>query len=646
MKIVHVLPITQGVLKDTLTYYTSKNAEKNSLVVISIRGKSVPGLVVSCEDAVEAKSRLKTAHFSLKRVERVAEKNFLLPEFLEAAEETGRYFAGTTGGVISGLVPNRIFDEYLLPKGTLSSTEHKYTRPETKTSPDNLQHTDKYVIQANDDDRFSVYRGIIRESFAKNSSVFLSSPTQSGAFSIFKEMSRGIEPYAFLLHGKMPAREMAGIWKRVLETEHPVLIVATPIYASIPRRDFGAFIVEQESRDAYQTFSRPYFDFRYFLERYAEKLNAKFIAGDFFLRTESLHRYEEKNMSSIIPMRFRLLSTIKQEVVDMKAEKTDSAPNAEFHIIGKRLEEAMRETLAARGNIFLWGVRRGLAPLTACRDCGSIFSCQRCGVPFVLHKEGGGTRLRNIFICHTCEERKASEITCTKCGSWRLQALGVGVEQSAEEVRRLFPGVTVYEMHADAVKTDKKAESIAEAFAQGSGAILVGTELAFSHVKSAELCAVTSADSLFSLPDFRIHEKILRKLLEVKLKAERTFVVQTRYPQEKLFQSLIQGNLMDFYRDEISAREQFKYPPFSVIVKIRFEGAEAEVAQKAEYIEKLFEQYRPNIFPAFIPKIKDRYQVNAIIKVPAAKWPEEDILAKLLALPPYYRVKVDPEDLL
>ncbi|MBI2120036.1 MAG: hypothetical protein HYT94_00240 [Parcubacteria group bacterium] len=645
MKIVHVLPITQGVLKEPLTYYTSKDAGKDSLVVISVRGKSVPGLVVSCEDATEVKTRLKTSHFSLKRVEKVANKNFLLPAFLRAAEETARYFAATSGGVVSALVPNRIFEEYLAPKGSLSPVEHIFARPEANfsaVSSDNLQHTDKYVIQANDDDRFSVYRGIIRETFAKNSSVFLSSPTVAGAFSVFRELSRGIETYAFLLHGKMPEREIAAAWKLILEMDHPVLIVATPTFASLPRRDFGAFIVEQESRDSYQTFSRPYFDFRYFLERYAEKLNAKFIMGDFFLRTESLHRHETKNMSSIIPIRFRLLSAIKQEIIDMKKDKPSSDPNSAFRIISPELADRMEETLSTGGNIFLWGVRRGLAPITACRDCGSIFSCPRCDVPFVLHREGK----RNIFICHTCEERKTSEVTCTVCGSWRLAMLGIGVEQAAIEARELFPGVTVHELHADAAKTDKKAENIAEAFAASRGAILVGTELAFSHVKSAALAAVVSADSLFSLPDFRIHEKILRKLLEVKLKAERNFAVQTRYPKEKLFQALIQGNLANFYRGEIAAREQFSYPPFSVLIKIRFEGTEHEVAEKAEYIETLFKEYRPNIFPAFTPKIKDRYQVNAVIKAPAGKWPHDDILSKLLSLPPHFRVKVDPEDLL
>ena len=74
MKIVNASPITQGVLKEVLTYYTSKDIQNNSLVVIPLRGKSVPGLVTSFEDANEAKSRLKSSRFTLKRVEKIAER--------------------------------------------------------------------------------------------------------------------------------------------------------------------------------------------------------------------------------------------------------------------------------------------------------------------------------------------------------------------------------------------------------------------------------------------------------------------------------------------------------------------------------------------------------------------------------------------
>jgi primosomal protein N' len=108
----------------------------------------------------------------------------------------------------------------------------------------------------------------------------------------------------------------------------------------------------------------------------------------------------------------------------------------------------------------------------------------------------------------------------------------------------------------------------------------------------------------------------------------------------------LHGNLLEFYKNELEERRHFLYAPFSVIIKIHFDGTDDEVAEKGEYIQKTFIEYSVKIFPAFIPKIKDRYQVNAIIKIGAEKWPQNKLLAKLVALPPYFRVKVEPEDLL
>jgi len=643
MKIVNASPITQGVLKELLTYYTSKDVQKNSLVVIPLRGKSVPGLVTSFEDANEAKSRLKNSRFSLKRVEKVAERNFLLPEFIEAANETAKYYAGTIGGVISGLVPTRIFEEYLKPKGVLSSLLGPETTHIKKPEhADKVLHADKFAIQAGHEDRFSVYRGVIREEFARGSSVFLSCSTTMSTEMVAKELSRGIEQYTFTLHGKMHPKDMIGQWKKIMETAHPVLIIGTPMFASLPREDFGAFIVEQESKDSYQSFSRPYFDFRFFLEKFAEKMTARFIVGDSFLRIETLRRYEDKKLSAIIPLRFRLLSTLEQAVIDTRKDKKGASPEKGWEVLSEPLRRSMQETIESGGNVFLFGVRKGLAPLTACRDCGNVLSCARCQIPYVLHREG----TRNIFICHKCEERKKTEITCPVCGGWRLLPLGIGVELAAEEAREMFPNAPVYELNADAVKNEKKCAEISSTFRDSRGTILVGTEFALPHIDKASLAAVVSVDSLFSLPDFRTNEKMLRKLLEVKAKAEKTFIVQTRYPEEKIFRALLQGNLMEFYKDEIKERTRFFYPPASVIIKIRFEGADEEVAEKGAMVNEIFKKFNVKIFPAFIPKIKDRYQVNAIIKTGVEKWPDADLVEKLMSLPPYFKVKVDPEDLL
>jgi primosomal protein N' len=278
MKIVHVLPITPGVLKESLTYYTSKDVTKYSLVTVPLRGKSVPGIVMSFEDVSDVKSRLRSSSFSLKRVERVSNKTFFLPEFMGAVLDTAEHFACNSGGVISGLVPSGILEMYIGNKNHLSQIpDCPRCRPEKEIVPENLQNIEKYAVQASDDDRFSVYRGVIREEFAKGSSVFLVAPEILSAEKIYRELGRGIEQYTFLVHGKMPQKEIFSKWKSIIGMNHPVLVVGTPLFTSIPRTDFGVFILEEESCGSYQSFSRPYFDFRYFLESYADKANARFI---------------------------------------------------------------------------------------------------------------------------------------------------------------------------------------------------------------------------------------------------------------------------------------------------------------------------------------------------------------------------------
>ena len=103
---------------------------------------------------------------------------------------------------------------------------------------------------------------------------------------------------------------------------------------------------------------------------------------------------------------------------------------------------------------------------------------------------------------------------------------------------------------------------------------------------------------------------------------------------------------MEFYKDETKERMRFFYPPYSTIIKIRFEGTDQEVAEKANLIESVFKNYGVKIFPAFIPKIKDRFQVNAIMKTATEKWPDAELVQKIISLPPYFKVKIDPEDLL
>jgi hypothetical protein len=56
---------------------------------------------------------------------------------------------------------------------------------------------------------------------------------------------------------------------------------------------------------------------------------------------------------------------------------------------------------------------------------------------------------------------------------------------------------------------------------------------------------IASVDSLLSIPDFRIYEKILVTLTRIRSYTTRTFIIQTRTPKDSIFDYARKGNLIE-----------------------------------------------------------------------------------------------------
>jgi primosomal protein N' (replication factor Y) len=151
-------------------------------------------------------------------------------------------------------------------------------------------------------------------------------------------------------------------------------------------------------------------------------------------------------------------------------------------------------------------------------------------------------------------------------------------------------------------------------------------------------------DSFFSIPDFRISEKIFNLLLDIRAKTKNAFLVQTRNKEHNVLKLALSGNLADFYRTEIKQREDFNFPPFKVFIKITIMGDKRVISKEMKELKKYLEEYSFDIYPGFISKIKGKYILNGLITLD--KWPDKNLLDKLLSLPPKFAVNVDPDNLL
>ena len=645
MRILTVTPIKRGIAKDTLSYYTMLPVLPGALVSVPLRKKHIPALVLSAEPVADAKSLLKTQGFQLKKIKNVIAENFFTESFMRAAEKTAEYCASSTGAIFAALVPAAIFEDD--SRGSdISASKESEEAYGSKAAQDPKKSrgtiSEKNVLQASLAERLSAYKKIIREEFAAGRSVFCIAPTIEETRFLHETLKKGIEDYAFLFNGSLKKKTLVEEWRNAASRKHPVLIVSTGSFLSIPREDTGAIIIEHENSRSYKTQSRPYIDIRNFAETFARLLNARLILGDSLLRTETLYRESEAELIPLEPLIFRSPTGAEQALIDMR--KKPDAPDEKFQAVSKEMKALVARTKERSERMFIYASRKGYAPTTLCRDCGEIVTCKNCKSPVALHiseKEGG-----NRFVCHRCGLSRNAKEVCVRCGSWRLMEYGAGIERIEAELREMDPELPIFVLDKDSASTEAEARRIAGEFMRSEGSILIGTELALHHLELVDRGAVSSVDHLFSLPDFRIGEKIFALLLAARNISRQDFLIETRRPDEKIFKHVLDGDLGSFYREDLAERQHYGYPPFAILIKISVTADEARAKKEIEQAEKLFEGEESYSFPAFVPNVRGKYTMHLLLKLKPKAWPEAKALAKLRSLPPYFSIRVDPENLL
>lgn len=638
MKILTVIPIAKGISKDTLTYFSKEDVSIGSIVSIPIRSKKGFGLVVDSKPAEDIKSEIKSLSYSIKKIEKAEARSFLTPPFIEGAKKVAEWNAASLGATLSALIPKIILEEN--PKNSL---------PLPKKASGVFFET--LLMQSDDEERFATYKSLIREEFARGRSVLFCVPTTEDLLRAKTLLEKGIEKYTYMIHGALPKKEILDTWKKISEDTHPILAITTGSFLALPINNLGSIVLEKESSRGYKMQTRPFIDIRNVVEFLAKEMGIKLILGDTLLRIETLWEIKNPNKNSsyseLSPLKFRAVGTVNCEIVSMRNPMDQK--KKEFSIFGDKLKSIIKNATENNENIFLFCGRKGFNPVTVCNDCGTVVVCKNCEAPVVLYskKEATATTKNNLFVCNHCGERRDASEVCIYCKGWRLNPLGIGTEKVYEEIVEMFPKAKVMIMDKDNVTTHKQAVKVRDAFYNTPGSILIGTEMALTYLNQKILnTAVVSMDSYFSIPDFKINEKIFHILLELRNLSERSMVIQTRQENTKIFEQASRGSLIDFYRDEIEDRKSIGYPPFTTYIKITIEGEKNSVKKEMLSIAEYMKPLELNIFDAWNPGSKSKFTVHGLISLPKGAWVDRVLLEKLRSLPPHCIVKIDPVTLL
>ncbi|MCF7865022.1 MAG: hypothetical protein K9M11_00760 [Candidatus Pacebacteria bacterium] len=713
MNILTVYPIIRGAFKDELTYWSSHTFDIGTIIEVPLRGRTIPALVGTVTPASHAKANIKQASFVTRKIEKTKELHVVKPECIRACVKMSEVYAVPLGSVLKSCIPDAILQDALSKESSTTKVRSekieasKNAKNDSEIGINNLGITsDVLVFQTNTEDRMGTYKSIVREEFARKRSVLIVTPTVMSAEELHKNLQKGIEDYVIVLHGSLSKKKQIELWKKSLETEHPVLIITTPLFASIPRMDIQTIVLERESSRAYSAIRTPYIDFRDYIETYAKLQGSRLIYGDTLLRVETLYRREVGEIADFFPISYRVEKDADLIIIDMSSDKKDDKHKNEsisqtnqddtvretkrekskddkkgFQIFSEELHSMIEYTGKKSLPMFIFTARRGLSPQTICGDCGHTVECQVCKAPIVLHQKksapiafapgqnsnghesqnqtGGNEYSLDInpnrfFLCHHCGTERSAVEACTVCGSWKLITLGIAIETVADEIKKYFPKREIFRLDKDMVKTDKQAQSVIAEFKNSSDGILLGTESSLAFIPQIEYSAIASLDSLFSIPDFKINERITHTILRILEKTEKYVLIQTRNAKNSVLKHIASGNLLSLYREELSMRKMLNYPPFITHIKITIEDTRSGATTKMKRLQQLLEEcekqshakFEMLVFPAFVPGAKGKSTLHMLLSIDKKDWPDEHLRALLLSLPHEYSVHVNPESLL
>jgi len=626
MYVITVVPLKRGIALSTLTYFGSQSYAEGTILSIPIRNTTTLGLVTKSEEVSTAKTALRAATFSLKKLPPQAHAKILSKAYIKTATELSDLCVSPLGTILYTLLPPEIRNgDVVLPH-----THH--TEGSTPHQPQ--------VLQAQKKDRFLAYRSLVRETFAHSGSVLLVVPSSIEAENAREILEQGINDRVIMLTSALTKTQIKKSYESLEDFSKTKLIIATPTHALIERHDITLIIVEHARSSYYKEMVRPYVDYRDALTIHAKYTGRKIIFADLLLRTEEEERRRKEIYHAYAETPKRIELPGKLEVVEMtKNEGTGTT----FRLFSEPVIQAIKDVKKRKGHAFVFAARRGLAPLIACMDCGFIFRSKQSGAPYSLirtHKNGVEERW---FVCSTSGERIRAADTCTQCGSWRLKERGIGIQHVYDELHKHFPNTPIILFDHITARTFKKAIFLRDTFYKTKGAILLGTHMALPYLtREVDLSVVVNMDALLATPTWRLEEENLALLLRLREETKGTVFVQTRAPQSDVLNHARQGSVEYFYTEELELRKAFNYPPYATFIHLTWQGAPDVVKAIEADLTVLLEEFAPSIYQN-VTAPENAPIMYALIRIPANEWPHAKLISLLRRVPPSVRIVINPD---
>ena len=582
MYLLKVIPIATKLPEKYFSYFSLAKITSGSLVEIKIKNRKISGIIVEVKDVRSEKINLKGENFSLKKIERVIKENFINENIANALREQAFLLGAKESEMLEIFLSDDLFEKV----ANLNIKNKNLKKENEKVKSE--------AIIGDQKSRLEEYIKEIKKEFKKENSSVIFSPTINDVKNIKEKLETELYNELVVFHGDQKKKEREENLNK-LDIEGPKIFLSTPsLFPFLLKDTFNLNLVIIDKENSFNYFShsaKKEIDSREIIKNLSKSAQINIILGGEILSLNTFANIKEK--------KFKLIDLKEKSdnkkilIFDLAKEKerTDTRYSSVYFKkeVIEKLEDYKNKN---EGKIFLYTKRKGIAGEIICKDCNHILKCESCDKPYILFKENiNGKR---EYVCAVCKNKKElskdENLSCDHCGSWRMEGIGIGSEGIEENLKE--NGFKVFVIDAKNTNTKTKIKKTLEDWQNEKLSVLVGTDLALNNINEnhkIDFAGIISIDTLFSIPEINIDEKVMNLIIEFKekCKTKSKLFIETRLKDAEIWKCIEENNYLGFLETELENRETLNLPPFSNILKFRLGNKNTKYKDRIESL--LFE---------------------------------------------------------
>ena len=414
----------------------------------------------------------------------------------------------------------------------------------------------------------SVYMHLIADALRLGKQVLYLVPEIALTTQLTRRLRRVFGDRLLIYHSKFSDNERVDIWKRLLDSNEPCVVIGVRSSVFLPYSNLGLVIVDEEHDSSYkQQDPAPRYNGRNAALVLAQMHGAKTVLGSATPAIEVYHMALEGRYGLVkLTTRYGDIKMPEVKVINTNEARKRREMS---HLFSNELIADCRQALKDGEQVILFQNRRGYSPMVRCKECGSVPKCENCDVSLTFHKHS------RSLVCHYCGYTIPLPDLCPACQLPGLEIIGYGTERIEDDIDALFPGEKISRMDLDTTRSKNSYDRIIDEFSNRRTNILVGTQMVTKGLDfdAVSIVGILNADTMINFPDFRSHERAFDMLEQVSGRAGRAHkqgqvIIQTSQPDHDVIKFVQAHDYEGFYQHELADRKQFGYPPFTKVINI------------------------------------------------------------------------------